>query len=205
MIMLTNNLALRSFALALAMILVTNTGRAELVFSVTQLSPAGLIAPNTSQAGSFGIQIQSTIDNQQFSGADFTISLSNVDGAGGRWVGGTNELPPGASGGFFEGSFDSPGAISANFSSLAGNPINLGPAGSQLLLATIVLSTVDASPGDYFITLSELDAVDAGFNQITSTSAPPLSYTIAVPEPSAVTLAAFAVLGSCFLRRKNLS
>ena len=194
----------------LAVGLMTNVGRADLVFSLEQATPSGGASlPNgNASAGVFNILVRSTTASQLFLGADFTITLSSSTGAGGRMVSGSNELlKPGSNdAGFFAGSFAAPGAISANFSTIANSAVTLSTSNS--LLAKVTLSTVGATDGTYSLSLSGLDAIDSGFNQIATSSAGNLSYTIsssAVPEPSSIALVSVVAGGMAYRLRRRKS
>jgi hypothetical protein len=186
----------------------TGVGKADLVLRVAQTAPAGDIEIGLPNAATFSVFLSSTVANQSFLGLDFTINLSSNTGAGGLMVAGTNELLLASSNpaGFFAGSFDAPGSFSANFSTiLLGSAITLQP--TESLLATVTLSSVGATAGDYTVSLSGLDAVDGGFNQLafSGSSTLPNSYTItAVPEPSSMLLTAIAGVGFMIRRRRRL-
>jgi hypothetical protein len=195
----------------LAVGLTTNVSRADLIFSLEQLTPSGgANLPNgNASAGVFNILVRSTTASQAFLGADFTITLSSSTGAGGRMVSGSNELlKPGSNdAGFFAGSFAAPGAITANFSTISNSAVTLSTSAS--VLAKVTLSTIGATDGTYSMTLSGLDAIDSGFNQIATSSAGPLSYTIssssAVPEPSSIALVSVVAGGMAYRLRRRKS
>ena len=195
----------------LAVGLTTNVSRADLIFSLEQLTPSGgANLPNGNvSAGVFNILVRSTTASQAFLGADFSITLSSSTGAGGRMVSGSNELlKPGSNdAGFFAGSFAAPGAITANFSTIANSAVTLSTSNS--VLAKVTLSTIGATDGTYTMTLSGLDAIDSGFNQIATSSAGPLSYTIssssAVPEPSSIALVSVVAGGMAYRLRRRKS
>jgi hypothetical protein len=69
------------------------------------------------------------------------------------------------------------------------------------------MTTVNADVGSYTMSLSGLDAIDGGFNQIPTSFAGDgsLSYSIAaVPEPSSMLLAAIGAGGVAWRGRKRL-
>jgi hypothetical protein len=75
---------------------------------------------------------------------------------------------------------------------------------SDRIVASVSLTTMGANVGGYSMSLSGLDAVDGGFNQIAVSSAGPLSYTIAaVPEPSSMALLGCVALGGYVIRRRR--
>lgn len=186
----------------------TGVGKADLVLRVAQTSPAGDIVVGSSNAATFSVFLSSTVANQSFLGLDFTLSLSSNTGAGGLMVAGTNDLLPLSSNpaGFFSGSFDAPGSFTANFSTIALSALTLQT--TESLLATVTLSSVGATAGDYTISLSQLDAVDGVFNQLAFSGTSTLSdaYTItAVPEPSSMLLTAIVGAGFMIRRRRLLT
>jgi hypothetical protein len=185
----------------------TGVGKADLVLRVAQTAPAGNIDLGLSNAATFSVFLSSTVANQSFLGLDFTISLSSNTGAGGLMVAGTNDLLPLSSNpaGFFAGSFTAPGSFTANFSTVANNALTLQT--TESLLATVTLSSVGATAGDYTVSLSQLDAIDGGFNQLAFSGTSTLSdaYSItAVPEPSSMLLTAIVGAGFMVRRRRRL-
>jgi hypothetical protein len=201
---------LRSCVLAVAFFAIGMLGsaKADLVFRVAQTSPPGDITVGLANAATFSIFVSSTVPNQTFFGTDVTISLSSGTGAGGRMVAGTNDLLPASSNpaGWLAGSFDAPGATTANYSTLANTALNLQT--SESLLATVRLSTVGATAGTYTAFISDIASIDGGFNSIALSPSSTLSttYTItAVPEPSSMALAGIALAGIGYRIRKRRS
>lgn len=183
--------------------------KADLVFSLAQSNPGGggALQQGNSTAGVFDIFIRSTNANQTFLGCDFTLTLSEADGKGGLFASGINVLMPDSSNpdGFIKGSFDQGPISQVTFSTIPNSTLNLGT--SNILLARLTMTTVNADAGNYSMTLSGLDAIDGGFNQIPSSAAGDgsLSYSIAaVPEPSSVLFAVIGIGGVAWRGRKQL-
>jgi hypothetical protein len=160
-----------------------------------------------SSAGVFDIFIRSTVANQTFLGCDFTLTLSRADGKGGLFASGINVLMPDSSNpdGFIKGTFDQGPVSQVTFSSIPNSTLTLGT--SDTLLARLTMTTVNADIGSYSMSLSGLDAIDGGFNQIPTSFAGDgtLSYSItAVPEPGSMLLAAFGACGVAWRGRKRM-
>jgi len=183
--------------------------KADLVFSLAQSTPAGgaALQQGNSSAGVFDIFIRSTVANQTFLGCDFTLTLSRADGKGGLFASGINVLMPDSSNpdGFIKGTFDQGPVSQVTFSSIPNSTLTLGT--SDTLLARLTMTTVNADIGSYSMSLSGLDAIDGGFNQIPTSFAGDgtLSYSItAVPEPGSMLLAAIGAGGFVWRGRKRL-
>ncbi len=180
---------------------------ADLIFSIEQSSPVGSIRTDSPNAATFGVYLRTTAQDQSFVGADVTLTLSTLDGAGGLFIEGSNRfsLNDGGSSGFFE-AFDAPGESAVTYFLDVGAPAtSLGPADSKWLLAEITLSTLGANPGTYSMSLSGLTSLDSGFNEIPTSDAGSLNYSLtAVPEPSALValLASAATALLCRRRRQ---
>jgi hypothetical protein len=181
--------------------------RADLVFRVAQTSPSGDILVGLSNAATFSVFVSSTVSSQSLSGIDMTMSLSSSTGAGGRMVAGTNDLLPVSSNpaGWFPGSFDAPGATEAIFGTSAAPAITLPAANVESLLATVTLSTVGATEGTYTVSLRDILALNAAFQEIPSSPlSPSINYTItAVPEPSSMALAGVVIAGLGYRWRRR--
>ncbi len=182
------------------------SAKGDLIFSIVQGTPANgaSLFSGQTNAGEFNILVRSTVANQSFLGVDFTLTLSESNGSGGLFSSGVNVLFPNSSnpGGFITGTFNNGPVSEVVFSTLANSAVTLGT--SDSLLARVVLTTVGANLGNYSMSLSGLDAIDSGFNQITSTSAGPLNYSIAaVPEPSSMALLGCVALGGYIIRRRR--
>jgi hypothetical protein len=183
-----------------------SNAKADLVFSVVQSTPANgaSLFSGLTNAGEFDILVRSTVANQSFLGVDFTLTLSELNGDAGLFASGVNVLFPNSSnpGGFITGTFSNGPVGEVVFSTLSNSAVTLGT--SDSLLARVVLTTVGASLGNYSMSLSGLDAIDSGFNQIASSSAGPLTYSIAaVPEPSSMALLGCVALGGYVIRRRR--
>jgi hypothetical protein len=181
--------------------------KADLVFSIVQSAPANnaSLAQGESNAGTFDILIRSTVENQSFLGADFTLTLSRLDGRGGLFASGVNVLMPNSSNpeGFIRGTFDNGPLGQVLYSTIANQPLTLGS--SDTVLARVVMTTLGAEIGNYSMSLSELAAIDNGFNGISSTSSGSLPYSItAVPEPSSMLLTAIGVGSVAWRSRRKL-
>jgi len=172
--------------------------KADLVFSLAQSTPAGgaALQQGNSTAGVFDIFIRS-----------ITLTLSRADGKGGLFASGINVLMPDSSNpdGFIRGTFDGGPVSQATFSTIPNTTLTLGT--TNTLLARLTMTTVNADVGSYTMSLSGLDAIDGGFNQIPTSPAGDgsLSYSIAaVPEPSSMLLAAIGAGGVAWRGRKRL-
>lgn len=202
--MITKRIA--TVALIACLAVGSSSASAGLIFSVAKTSPAGDVPPGSATAAVFGVFVRSDVPNQSFLGADFALAISSASGAGGRYVAGTNDLLVPGAGGFIGSPFTAPGSVAVNFSSLANTAVTLGT--TDTLLATLTLSTAGAEvlEGNYSMTLSGLDAVDSGFNQIATASAGPVNYTItAVPEPTTIaSLGIAAGVAGIGIARKKL-
>jgi len=178
---------------------------ADLIFSVEQMSPVENIWTDSPNAATFGVYLRTTAADQSFVGADFTLTLSTLDGSGGLFIEGANRfsLNAGGSSGFFE-AFDAPGESAVTYFLDVGTPAtSLGPADSNWLLAEITLSTLGANPGTYSMSLSGLTALDSGFNAIPNSAAGSLNYSLTVvPEPSAL-MALLASAATALLYRRQ--
>jgi hypothetical protein len=201
------NFKLFFWMVSLCSVLSTNACKADLVFSIAQNTPAngGALAQGVSNAGIFDIFIRSTVENQSFFGCDFTLTLDRLDGRGGLFSSGVNILMPNSSnpGGFIQGTFSNGPQGQVLYSTIANQPLTLGT--NDTLLAQVVMTTVGAEVGNYSMSLSELAAIDNGFNSISSTASGPLAYSItAVPEPGSMLLAAVGVGTAAWRSRKKL-
>lgn len=181
--------------------------KADLVFSIVQSTPTNNapLVQGESNAGVFDILIRSTVANQSFLGCDFTLTLNRLDGKGGLFASGINVLMPSSSNpeGFIRGTFDNGPLGRVIYSTIANQPLTLGS--SDTVLARVVMTTVGADVGNYSMNLSDLAAIDNGFNGISSTSSGSLPYAItAVPEPSSMLLAAIGVGGVAWRSRRKL-
>jgi hypothetical protein len=183
--------------------------KSDLVFSLAQSTPAGgaALQQGNSTAGVFDIFIRSTTANQSFLGCDFTLTLNRADGKGGLFASGINVLMPDSSNpdGFIRGTFDQGPVSQATFSTIPNTTLTVGT--TNTLLARLTMTTVNADVGSYTMSLSGLDAIDGGFNQIPTSFAGDgsLSYSIAaVPEPSSMLLAAIGAGGVAWRGRKRL-
>lgn len=194
------------FAVVLTMTAFAGWSSADIVFTVVQKTPIGgaALPLGDTNAGLFDIFIHSTIADQSFLGCDFTLNLSSTNGTGGRMVAGLNILMPDSSNpdGFIPGTFDAPGTASATYSTIPNQPLILDT--SDTLLARVTLSTVNAIPGDYAMSLAGLDAVDGVFNQIDTSSAGELNYSV-VPEPTSIVLVGLGFVGLAWRARRKLS
>ncbi|MBU6172886.1 MAG: PEP-CTERM sorting domain-containing protein [Planctomycetes bacterium] len=183
-----------------------SSARGDIVFSVTQSSPAASspLQLGSANAGLFDVFIRSTTANQQLLGVDFTLRLSATNGAGGRFVSGQNVLMQNSSNpeGFIPGTFSGAGAVTATFSTIQ-NTSNILIGTSNVLLARLSLSTVNAAAGSYSMSLSGVDAIDFSFNQIPSSVGGSLSYS-AVPEPSAMLLTLLGISGLAWRNRMHI-
>ncbi|MCY3005352.1 MAG: PEP-CTERM sorting domain-containing protein [Planctomycetota bacterium] len=104
---------------------------------------------------------------------------------------------------FIKGTFDNGPRGEVLYSTIANQTLTLGT--SDSLLARVVMTTVGSTVGSYSMRLSELAAIDNGFNSISSSASGPLSYSItAVPEPSSMLLAAIGVGAAAWKSRKRL-
>ncbi len=181
--------------------------RADFVFSIEQTRPVGSIWTDSPNAATFGVYLRTTAADQSFVGADFTLTLSSLDGAGGLFIEGANRfsLNDGGSSGFFE-AFNAPGESAATYFLDVGTPVtSLGPADANWLLAEFTLSTLGATPGTYSMSLSGLSALDSGFNAIPTSAAGSLNYSLtAVPEPSTGIGFGIGMIGFV-IRRRNRS
>ena len=193
--------------LAVCSLVTSNICKGDLVFSIAQSTPSSSspLLQGESNAGVFDIFVRSTVANQSFLGCDFTLTLSRLDGTGGLFASGINVLMPDSSNpqGFIRGTFDNGPRAEVLYSTIANQTLTLGT--SDSLLARVVMSTVGATVGNYSMSLSELAAIDNGFNSINSSSSGTLSYSItAVPEPTSMLLAAIGVGGVAWKSRKRL-
>jgi hypothetical protein len=183
-----------------------SSARGDIVFSVTQSSPAasGPLQLGSANAGLFEIFIRSTTPNQELLGLDFTLRLNQTNGSGGRFVSGENVLMQNSSNpaGFIPGIFGGAGTTAATFSTIQ-NVSNITIGTSNVLLARLTLSTVNASVGNYSMSFSGLDAINYSFFQIPASSGGVLNYS-AVPEPSAMLLSLFGVSALAWRSRKQL-
>jgi hypothetical protein len=196
-------------ALLVAFVGAANKSYADLVLRLAQTSPSGDLIVGLNNAATFSIFVTSTVSNQTLGGLDMTLSLSSATGACGRMVAGSNDLLPVSSNpaGWFDGTFDAPGAVEALYSTNAAPAITLPAAGTESLVATVRLSTVGATEGTYSVTLKDLLALNAGFLEIPSSPASQsINYTIsAVPEPSSMALAGVALVGFGYRLRRRRS
>lgn len=203
---------MKNFGLTLLLLAICNLAspkdcEADLVFSIVQSTPTNNapLVQGESNAGVFDILIRSTVTNQSFLGADFTLTLNRLDGKGGLFASGINVLMPNSSNpeGFIRGTFDNGPLGQVLYSTIANQPLTLGS--SDTVLARVVMTTVGADVGNYSMSLSELAAIDNGFNGISSTSSGSLPYSItAVPEPSSMLLAAIGVGSVAWRSRRKL-
>lgn len=203
---------MKNFGLTLLLVAVFSLAsskdcKADLVFSIVQSNPTNNapLVQGESNAGVFDILIRSTVANQSFLGADFTLTLNRLDGKGGLFASGINVLMPdsGNPAGFIRGTFDNGPLGQVRYSTIANQVLTLGS--SDTVLARVVMTTVGADVGNYSMSLSELAAIDNGFNGISSTSSGSLPYSItAVPEPSSMLLAAIGVGSVAWRSRRKL-
>ena len=163
--------------------------QSSVIFSVQQASAGGIV---TGSNAVFNVSVSSnagTISN--FAGVDFVIDAADPALAGnrvqaGQFVAGTSNFFPAAA-----GSFQLPFNPKSSFQVFsANNGAGLTLTAAPTLLATLTLNTAGATAGSYVMGLSQLAAVDPGFNSLGVVGpAVPLTYTIvAVPEPSTVLL-----------------
>ena len=193
--------------LAFCSLVTSNLCKGDLVFSIAQSTPSSNspLLQGESNAGVFDILVRSTAANQSFLGCDFTLTLSKLDGTGGLFASGVNVLMPDSSNpqGFIRGTFDNGPRAEVLYSTIANQTLTLGT--SDSLLARVVMTTVGSTVGSYSMRLSELAAIDNGFNSINSSSSGSLAYSItAVPEPTSMLLAAIGVGGVAWKSRKRL-
>lgn len=155
------------------------------------------------QTATFSLFMRSdagTVTN--LAGIDFALNAADAGKTGTRFVGGrfiqgTSNFFPAAAGGF---QIPFPTSL-ALFGANNGAGLTLGT--TDTLLATLTLGTTgipganSATPGIYTMGLTDVVAVDQGFNTLATTIATPsLSYVIsAVPEPSSICLLGAAAIG----------
>ena len=201
------NFGLTLLLLAICSLAIPKDCEADLVFSIVQSTPMNNapLVQGESNAGVFDILIRSTVTNQSFLGADFTLTLNRLDGKGGLFASGINVLMPNSSNpeGFIRGTFDNGPLGQVLYSTIANQPLTLGS--SDTVLARVVMTTLGAEIGNYSMSLSELAAIDNGFNGISSTSSGSLPYSItAVPEPSSMLITAIGVGSVAWRSRRKL-
>ena len=140
---------MKNFGLTLLLLAVCSLAsakdcKADLVFSIVQSTPTNNapLVQGESNAGAFDILIRSTVANQSFLGADFTLTLNRLDGKGGLFASGINVLMPNSSNpeGFIRGTFDNGPLGQVLYSTIANQPLTLGS--SDTVLARVVMTTV---------------------------------------------------------------
>ncbi len=201
--------------IALACLLIVcswTQSHAAVIFSVQKATPGTIDLGSSAVFNVFVRSDTGTIAN--LSGIDFFIDaadpgLTNGTTTGGRFNAGTSNFFPAAAGGFQSfASGGNPVTFSRQVFS-ANNGAGLTLTGNDTLLATITLGTAAtpafagiparaaATAGVYTLGLSNLAAVDPGFNalQVVGPAAGLRYEIVAVPEPSTMLL----VLGVCMV------
>ena len=196
---------------ALACLLVVcswTQSQAAISFSVQKATPGTIDLGSSAVFNVFVRSDSGTIAN--LAGIDFFIDaadpgLTNNISAGGRFIAGTSNFFPAGVGGFTAFKDSTAAANPITFSRQvfgANNGAGLTLTGTDTLLATITLGTAAtpafpgiparpaATPGTYSLSLSNLAAVDPGFNalQVVGPAAPLRYEIVAVPEPSTMLL-----------------
>lgn len=178
------------FACLFALVGWAQSARADIAFNIVKVTPGAI---EVGQSAVFNINVFTFPGaSTQVAGIDFRINANDPTFTGtttaGRFTAGTSNLFGGV--GFLQ-AFPSTFQV---FSRNNGANITLG--NTPTLLATVTLSAAGATPGNYTLGLSNLAAVDAGFNAIPTIPAS-LAYSIvpatAVPEPSSLLLVVGAV------------
>lgn len=196
---------------ALACLLVVcswTQSQAAISFSVQKATPGTIDLGSSAVFNVFVRSDTGTIAN--LAGIDFFIDaadpgLSNNISAGGRFTAATSNFFPAGVGGFMAFKDSTAAANPLTFSRQlfsANNGAGLTLTGTDTLLATITLGTAAtpafpgiparpaATPGTYSLSLSNLAAIDPGFNalQVVGPAAPLRYEIVAVPEPSTMLL-----------------
>jgi len=176
---------------------------AGIIYRVSQVTPTGAITiPATA---TFAVTLESDSGNQQVTGVDFTVNLSDTAKMGGVITSGSNFLFPGGANGFFASDFPPAGSgLTADYTSFSFTPVTMTTTPTTIATFTLDTSGVDVVPGTYTISLSGLEVADASFQQVLPTTQVPTTYTLqAVPEPSTIAMAGLAVGGGMAVRWKS--
>ena len=202
---------MRTQALALLfMLCFSQMASSAIVFRMARNGSGPIGLGETATFSLFARSDSGAISN--LAGIDFAINAADPGKTGNRLVGGrftqgTSNFFPAAAGGF---QIPFPSSL-ALFGANSGAGLSLGT--TDTLLATLTLGTAGipgsntATPGTYALGLTDVLAVDQGFNTIaTSIATPTLNYEIvsAVPEPSSMLLLGLAAIGLRW-RRKSFN
>jgi len=196
--------------LAFASAMLVERARAEIVFSITPSTSSIILG----DSAVFNIFIQSATP-EVIGGYTMNVVAGPMDvtGVGGRFTSGTFSFLVGVPN--QDWSFARVGqAFSTAFTGAAG-----GTGSGQAIAANTVvpfgsltLSTVGATLGTYQLTVSTLSAVGVNNNFLPNGTngingaffSGPVSYTIAVPEPSSLALLGLGSLGFAWLRKRKV-
>lgn len=182
------------------MLFLANPLKADIIYTVEQLGGSEPIGLNTT--AEFGIFLSSTTSGaandatEQPLGVDVRVTLDAGGGVSGLFTGGTN-LQGGA--GFGDGS-QFPGDSAFYVAFWGFPPLTFPDPDTRHQIATLVLDTTGATPGDYTMSMSDLAALSAAFTEIISVNGGPASFSI-VPEPTS--LLVFGGLGIGLMVRRN--
>ncbi len=175
---------------------------ADLILTLEQVTPGDIQLGSDAQ---FNLLIRSTSDISNLAGIDFEIDaadpLGTTTSVRGGWFtsGASNFFPNVDASVAFRIPFPTSYAI---FS--ANNSVGQTLGASDIVLATLTLSTLGASEGTYAMSLSNIGAVEPGFAPIpiSNTSRTNLSYTvIGVPEPGNVLIVGIVFI--CLTKKRS--